>query len=67
LVSSGPFSIWKFQQERDWNGEKLSRRRKKIYQETGEAAYEKWQKEVYFPLLDARVKKLKANRFRKRA
>ena len=67
LVSSGAIQYWKFEQDRDWSGEKLSREAKKIYREQGEAAYEKWQKEVYFPLLDARVKKLKANRFRKRA
>ncbi len=67
LVSSGAMKYWKFQRDLDCNGAKLSREAKRIYDEQGEAAYERWQKEVYFPLLDARVKKLKTNRFRKRA
>jgi hypothetical protein len=38
----------------------------KIYKEQGEEAYEKWKKEVYFPLMDSKLKKIKENCFRKR-
>lgn len=67
LVSSGTIRYCKLAEDRHMDGEKLSREAKKIYQEQGEAAYERWKKEVYFPLMDARAKRLKGNRFRKRA
>jgi hypothetical protein len=67
LVSSDQTEHWKLCGETQWDGEHLSREAKKIYREQGEEAYEKWKKEVFFPLMDARIKKLKANRFRKSA
>jgi hypothetical protein len=51
---------------RKFNGKKLSQEAMKIYNEQGEKAYEKWKKEVYFPLMDSKLKKIKENCFRKR-
>ena len=50
-----------------FNGKKLSQEAMKIYNEQGEKAYEKWKKEVYFPLMDSKLKKIKENCFRKRS
>ena len=52
--------------DRQFNGKKLSEEALKIYNEQGEEAYEKWKKEVYFPLMDSKLKKIKENCFRKR-
>jgi hypothetical protein len=52
---------------RQFSGKKLSQEAMKIYNEQGEKAYEKWKKEVYFPLMDSKLKKIKDNCFRKRA
>jgi hypothetical protein len=51
---------------RKFSGKKLSEEAMKIYKEQGEEAYEKWKKEVYFPLMDSKLKKIKENCFRKR-
>ena len=51
---------------RKFSGKKLSQEAMKIYNEQGEKAYEKWKKEVYFPLMDSKLKKIKENCFRKR-
>src|SRR4030042_4094722 len=50
---------------RKFSGKKLSQEAMKIYNEQGEKAYEKWKKEVYFPLMDSKLKKIKDNCFRK--
>ena len=67
LVSSGAMKYWKMDSDGELNGPELSRKGLKIYEEQGEEAYEKWKREVYFPLIEARMKRLKTNRFRKRA
>ena len=51
---------------RKFSGKKLSQEAMKIYNEQGEKAYEKWKKEVYFPLMDSKLKEIKENCFRKR-
>ena len=66
LVSSSAMEYWKIDLDVGLSGEKLSRKGIKIYKEQGEEAYEKWKREVYFPLMDAKVKKMKRNGFRKR-
>ena len=66
LVSSSAMKHWKVEADAGLSGEKLSRKGMKIYKEQGEAAYEKWKKEVYFPLMDAKAEKMKRNSFRRR-
>ena len=51
---------------REFSGKRLSQEAMKIYNEQGEKAYEKWKKDVYFPLMDSKLKKIKENCFRKR-
>ena len=65
LFSGGNVSRY-VEGNRPLDGQKLAREAKKIYDEKGEAAYERWKKEVFVPLMDARIRKLKNNRFRKR-
>ncbi len=48
------------------SGKRLSREGIKIYKEQGEEAYERWQREVYFPLMDAKAERMKRNNFRRR-
>ena len=66
FLSSSAMEYWKIDMDVGLSGEKLSRKGIKIYKEQGEEAYEKWKREVYFPLMDAKVKKMKRNGFRKR-
>ena len=66
LVSSSAMKHRKVEADAGLSGEKLSRKGMKIYKEHGEAAYEKWKKEVYFPLMDAKAEKIKRNSFRRR-
>lgn len=42
------------------DGKKLSREGLKIYNQQGEQAYDRWTKEVFLPLMDAKLKKLRA-------
>ena len=65
LVSSGAVEYWKSDQAA-LNGMELSREGIEIFNEQGEEAYEKWKREVYFPLMDEKMKRLKLSRFRKR-
>lgn len=67
LLSSSAMEYWKTDTDVGLSGEKLSRKGMKIYKEQGEEAYEKWKKEVYFPLMDAKAENMKRNHFRKRA
>ena len=58
-VSSGEVLYRKLKANQAWNGEKLSRQAKKVYHAKGEGGYEKWKEEVYFPFVDASVKRMK--------
>jgi len=66
FFSSAAMEYWKIDVDVGLSGEKLSRKGIKIYKEQGEAAYEKWKTEVYFPLVEAKAEKLKRNSFRKK-
>jgi hypothetical protein len=66
FLSSSAMEYWKVDLDIGLSGERLSRKGIKIYKEQGEEAYEKWKREVYFPLMDAKVEKMKRNGFGKR-
>jgi hypothetical protein len=66
LVSSSDMEYWKIGADVGLSGEKLSQEGTKIYKEQGEEAYEKWKKEVYFPLMDAKAERMKRHSFRRR-
>ena len=42
------------------DGKKLSREGLKIFNQQGEKAYDQWTKEVFIPLMDAKLKRLRA-------
>jgi hypothetical protein len=67
LVSVSTMRYQKSDGDGSRSGEKLSREGSKIFKEQGKEAYERWQREVYFPLMDAEVKGMKRNNFRRRA
>ena len=66
LLSSSAMEYRKIDTDVGLSGEKLSRKGIKIYKEQGEEAYEKWKRDVYFPLMDAKAEKTKRNNFRRR-
>jgi len=66
FLSLSAMEYWKIDTDIGLSGEKLSRKGIKIYKEQGEEAYEKWKREVYFPLMDAKVKRMRRNGFGKR-
>ncbi len=60
LIFSGRMKRWKTE-ERIWDGKKLSREGLKIYNQKGEQAYDRWTKEVFLPLMDAKLKKMRTH------
>jgi hypothetical protein len=66
FLSSSAMEYWKIDTDAGLSGKMLSRKGIKIYKEQGEEAYEKWKREVYFPLMDAKAEKMKKNSFRRR-
>ena len=66
FLASSAMEYWKIDADVGLSGRKLSRKGIKIYKEQGEEAYEKWKREVYFPLMDAKAEKTRRNGFGKR-
>jgi len=66
FLASSAMEYWKIDADAGLSGKKLSRKGIKIYKEQGEEAYEKWKREVYFPLMDAKAEKTRRNGFGKR-
>ncbi len=60
LLSSGKIRHWKVDGNLS-NGKKLSKEGQKIFHTQGEKAYDRWTKEVFLPLMDAALKKMRAN------
>jgi len=60
LVSLEKFKFQKIEEDRILDGKKLSQVGLRIYNKHGIEAYEKWQKEVFLPLMHERIKKLRA-------
>ncbi len=58
LIFSGTMKRWKTDEQTS-DGKKLSREGLKIYHQQGEQAYDRWTKEVFLPLMDAKLKKLR--------
>ncbi len=46
--------------DRSFDGRDLSQEGLEIYNTHGKQAYEKWKEEVFFPLMDSRLKRLRA-------
>ncbi len=61
LISSEEMKYWKIDEDRVIDGKKLSREGQRIYNKQGKQAYEKWKNEVFWPLVDARIKKLRTS------
>jgi hypothetical protein len=51
---------YKRAEEETSDGKKLSREGLKIFNKQGEKAYDQWTKEVFLPLMDAKLKRLRA-------
>lgn len=60
LISSGKMKHYKMDEEETSDGKKLSREGLKIFNKQGEKAYDQWTKEVFLPLMDAKLKRLRA-------
>jgi len=60
LIFSGRMKHCKTSKERLSDGKKLSREGSRIYHKHGEQAYEQWTREVFLPLMEAKLKKLRA-------
>ena len=59
LISSGKIKHYKVSNEEASDGKKLSREGLRIFNKLGEQAYDRWTKEVFLPLMDARLRKLR--------
>jgi len=59
LVFSGRMKRWKAREQTS-DGKRLSREGLKIYSQQGEKAYDRWTQEVFLPLMDAKLKELRA-------
>jgi hypothetical protein len=59
LIFSGRMKRWKTHDEPLSDGKRLSREGLRIYNQYGEQAYDRWTKEVFLPLMDARLKKMR--------
>jgi hypothetical protein len=60
LISSGKMKHYKIDEEETSDGKKLSQEGLKIFNKQGEKAYDQWTKEVFLPLMDAKLKRLRA-------
>ncbi len=61
LISAGKMKHYKMGDEEISDGKKLSREGLRIFNKLGEEAYDRWTKEVYLPLMDARLKRLRTS------
>lgn len=61
LISSGKMKHYKISDEETSDGKKLSREGLRIFNKLGEQAYDRWTKEVFLPLMDARLKRLRTS------
>jgi hypothetical protein len=61
LISAGKMIHWKINGEGTSDGKKLSQEGLKIFKQQGEQAYDRWTKEVFLPLMDAKLKKLRTH------
>ena len=59
LISAGKMVHWKINGEGAMDGKRLSQEGQKIFKQQGEQAYDQWTKEVFLPLMDAKLKKLR--------
>ncbi len=59
LIFSGKMEHWKINGEQDTDGKRLSREGLKIFNQQGERAYDRWTKEVFLPLMDAKLKRMR--------
>ena len=64
LVSLEKIKSQKIEEGRSLDGKKLSQEGLRIYNKHGIEAYEKWQKEVFLPLMHERIRKLRAGSVR---
>ena len=60
LLSSGKVRHRKNNGDASSNGKRLSKEGQKIFDQQGEQAYTRWTREVFLPMMDARLKKLRA-------
>ena len=60
LISSGRIKQYKVGDDKASDGKKLSREGLKIFNQQGEKAYDQWTKEVFLPMMDAKLKRLRA-------
>jgi hypothetical protein len=60
LISSGKMKHYKMNAQETSDGKKLSREGLKIFNKQGQKAYDQWTKEVFLPLMDAKLKRLRA-------
>jgi hypothetical protein len=58
-ISSGKMKHYKISDAETRDGKKLSQEGLKIFNKLGEQAYDRWTKEVFLPLMDAKLKRLR--------
>ncbi len=61
LISAGKMKHYKMGDGETSDGKKLSREGLRIFNKLGEEAYDRWTKEVFLPLMDARLKRLRTS------
>jgi hypothetical protein len=59
LISSGKMKQYKMEDDRISDGKTLSREGQKIYSKQGEKAYDQWTREVFLPMMDAKLKRMR--------
>ena len=59
LISSGKMTRYKMDEDQISDGKKLSREGQKIYSKQGEKAYDQWTREVFLPMMDAKLRRLR--------
>jgi len=61
LISSGKIKHYKIDWKQTSDGKTLSREGLEIFNKEGEQAYDRWTKEVFLPLMDAKLKKMRTS------
>ncbi len=61
LIFSGRMEHCKRNGEKNSDGKRLSREGLKIFNQRGQQAYDRWTKEVFLPLMDAKLKRMRAS------
>ena len=59
LVFAGKMVHRKIKGKGPMDGKRLSQEGRKIFKQQGEQAYDRWTKEVFLPLMDAKLKELR--------